>query len=87
MSSEDWERPRVLEEFGEASIFQLVSACRAPAAGSILGFRGPAQALPPENSATHRPHKARVMDDFPSAFHLAAHRRSFPKCPADGECW
>lgn len=87
MSSEDWERPRVLEEFGEASIFQLVSACRAPAAGSILGFRGPAQALPPENSTTHRPHKARVMDDFPSAFHLAAHRRSFPKCPADGECW
>ena len=87
MSSEDWQRPRVLEEYGEASIFQLVSACRAAAAGSILGFRGPAQALPPENSTTHCPHKARVMDDFPSALHLAAHRRSFPKCPADGECW
>lgn len=58
MSSEDWERPRVLEEFGEASLFQLVSACRASAAGNILEFRGPALALPPENSATHHPHKA-----------------------------
>ena len=61
MSNEDQERPRVLEEFGEASLFRLVSACRAPAAGNILGFRGPAQALPPENSATHHPHKAYVM--------------------------
>lgn len=87
MSSEDWQRPQVLEEFGEASLFQLVSGCRAAAAGSILGFRGPTQALPPENSATHCPHKACVMDDFPSALHLAVHRRSFPKCPADGECW
>ena len=61
LSNEDQERPRVLEEFGEASLFRLVSACRAPAAGNILGFRGPAQALPPENSATHHPHKAYVM--------------------------
>ena len=61
LSNEDQERPRVLEEFGEASLFRLVSACRAPAAGNILGFRGPAQTLPPENSATHHPHKAYVM--------------------------
>lgn len=67
MSSEDWERPRVLEEFGEASLFQLVSACRASAAGNILEFRGPALALPQKTPPLTTPTKQ------------AAHRRSFPR--------